>query len=268
MWGTSAAGGPSHIRFHSQEKVMRASRWVMVALFVTSAVLVVEAQQPRGGFGFGGFGGGITGQVLSNQALQDELKITTDQKAKFKGVAERQAELAKKRGEMFKGAAGDKEKLKDAFADMQKEGEKLNEEIKKVTDETLTPDQKKRLKQIEVQAQGVRAFQNEEVVTALKLTDEQKGKIKGISEEYAKDAKSVFGGGGFKKGGGGFDPEKMAENRKKLDRLAKATVADITATLTDEQKRTWKELTGESFDTTQLNQLGGFGGGRNRRKSD
>ncbi|MDB5311822.1 MAG: hypothetical protein JWO38_6024 [Gemmataceae bacterium] len=239
---------------------MRASRWVMIALFVTSAVLVVEARQPRPGFGPGG--GGITGQVLTNKALQEELKITDAQKEKFKDVADRQIELAKKRGEAFKSAGGDKEKLKEAFTDLQKEGEKLGEDIKKVTDDTLTADQKKRLKQIEVQASGVRAFQNEDVIVVLKLTDDQKSKIKGISEEFAKDAKEVFGGGGFKKGG--FDPEKMAENRKKLDKLSKSAVADITAGLTDDQKKTWKELVGEPFDTTQL--TFGFGGGRPRPK--
>ena len=76
---------------------MRISRWVMVALFVVSAVLVVEAQQPRQGGGFGQVN--TTNAVLSNKDLQEELKVTDAQKEKFKGSVEKQTEANKKRGE-------------------------------------------------------------------------------------------------------------------------------------------------------------------------
>src|SRR5687767_1974609 len=108
---------------------MRASRWLMAGLFVASMAVVVSAQQP-GGRQFGGKGG-LTTQVATNVALQEELKVTEDQKAKLKVVADKQAERLKKVGEAFKSAGGDKDKLKELFTDLQKDGEKIQEEITK-----------------------------------------------------------------------------------------------------------------------------------------
>ena len=193
---------------------MRISRWIMVALFLVSAVLVVEAQQPRQGGGFGQVN--TTNAVLSNKDLQEELKVTDAQKEMFKGAVEKQTEANKKRGEAFKGAGGDKDKLKELVADMQKDTEKLNQEIKKVVEETLTSDQKKRLAQIDLQVKGMRAFSDEKIAKDLSITDGQASKIKGVMEEYTKDSKELgFGGGGGK---GGFDKEKTAENQKKREK--------------------------------------------------
>jgi Spy/CpxP family protein refolding chaperone len=238
---------------------MRSSRWAAAALFVAGVVLVVEAQQPRQpGGGFGG-GQNVTAQVISNKDLQDELKVTDAQKDKFKVVADKQTEARKKFGEAFKGGKGgfDKEK----FADLQKENEKVTAEVTKVVDETLTPDQKKRLKQLERQLQGVRAFASEDVAAELKLSDAQKTKIKGITDDYSKDVGELFGGrgkGGF--GKGGFDKDKQAENQKKREKLSKTAMADIEEVLNADQQKAWKEMVGAPFDTSKLRQ-GGFGGG-------
>ncbi len=47
----------------------------------------------------------------------------------------------------------------------------------------LKPEQVKRFKQIELQVGGVMAFNQPRVQEVLKLTDEQKEKIRGIGEE-------------------------------------------------------------------------------------
>ncbi len=236
---------------------MRASRWLVAGLFVASTV-VVSAQQPGGGRQGGGKGG-LTAQVLTNTALQDELKITDAQKEQLKGVADKQAEARKKFGEAFKSAAGDKEKAQALYAELQKDGEKLQEEIARTVNETLTAEQKGRLKQIERQFAGVRAFGNEEMVADLKLEDAQKTKIKGIVEEYGKDVKELGGGfGPFSKGG--FDKEKAAEAQKKREKLEKGAMADIDEVLTDAQRKTWKDLTGPAADRTKIT-AGIFGGG-------
>lgn len=233
---------------------MKASRFLMVALFVVSAVLVVEAQQP--GRGRGGFGGiNVTNAVISNKALQTELKVTDAQKEKFKEVAEKQTALNKQ------GFAKDKEKREEIM----KERTALNEEIKKVVSDTLTPDQMKRLKQIELQAKGMRAFSDEAIVKELNLTEAQVSKIKGISDEYRNDTKGL-GFGGL--GKGGFDKEKAAENQKKREKLTKAAMADIEDVLTADQRKQWKEMTGAPFNTAQLNTFGGgFGGNRGKGKN-
>jgi Spy/CpxP family protein refolding chaperone len=252
---------------------MRAIRCAVVALLVAGVVAVVGAQPPRQQGGRGG-GGDVNALVLTNTALQEELKITDSQKEKFKAVADKQAELNKKRGELFSkgGKGGDKDKR----AELQEEGKKVAEEVKKVLDAELTAAQKKRLKQVGVQALGVNAFADpeaksdggrfgggfndsqkaaiKEVGEALKLTDSQKTKIKELTDEYSKDRsairKDVFGDGK----GGGFDPEKQKDYAAKSGKLATETLTKITAVLDDAQKKTWKELTGDVFDTTKLNQ--------------
>ena len=240
---------------------MRISRWIMVALFVVSAVLVVEAQQPRQGGGFGQVN--TTNAVLSNKDLQEELKVTDEQKVKFKGVTEKQTAAFKKTMEAFKDAGGDKDKLKELRESGQKDGEKLNEEIKKVVEETLTSDQKKRLAQIDLQAKGMRAFSDEKIAKDLSITDSQSSKIKGVMEEYTKDTKDL----GFGGGKGGFDKEKAAENAKKREKLSKAAFADIEDALTADQKGKWKEMVGAPFDTAKLRQ-GGFGGNTKNKTKD
>src|SRR5262249_38893363 len=142
-------------------------------------------------------------------------------------VIAKQGDLNKKRGELFKG--GFKNVDKEKIAEMTKESEALDADIKKVVEATLTPEQLKRLKQIDLQAKGVRAFSNEDVAKDLSLNDTQKTKVKTILDDYAKDLKDL---GGFGGGKGGFDKEKAAENQKKREKLTKAATADIEETLT------------------------------------
>lgn len=245
---------------------MRASRWVAAVLFAAGAVAVIEAQPPGGrGGGMFGQGGGVTALVLSNAALQAELKVTAEQKEKLKPLAEQQQALQKRGMEIFKEAAGDKDRMKELFTENREKQEQFQAELKKSLDDTLTADQKTRLKQIERQVAGPRALTTEDVAAGLKLTDEQKGKIRGVMDDLGRDMKEMFGGGG--KGGfgkGGFDPERMAENAKKMEKLNKAAMADIEEVLTDDQKKAWKEMVGAPFDTSKLVQS--FGGGPRRPK--
>jgi Spy/CpxP family protein refolding chaperone len=226
---------------------MRASRWLMAGLFVASTVMVVSAQQPGRQFGGGGKGG-LTGQVTNNVALQEELKLSDDQKSKLKAAAEKAGASIK---EAFKDAGGDKEKIGALFT-------KMAEDSAKLVNETLTAEQKVRLKQIERQLSGVRAFGNDEMVADLKLEDGQKTKIKGIVDEYSKDVRELGGFGGF--GKGGFDKEKAAEAAKKREKLEKGALADIDEVLNDSQRKTWKELNGAPVADIAKVRAGAFGG--------
>ena len=187
---------------------MRASRWLMTGLFLASTMVVVSAQQPGGRQGGKGGTTSVVGQVATNAALQDDLKITDEQKTKLKEISAKVAEKAagqkEKMAEAFKAAAGDKEKMAELFAAFAKEREATNKEYEAV----LTADQKARVKQIDRQLAGVRAFGNADMVADLKLEDGQKTKIKGIVDTYGKDSAEL--GGGFGGGKGGFDKEKAA----------------------------------------------------------
>ncbi len=223
----------------------------VLALFVGTA----DAQRPQQGQGRGG---NLAGQVVTNADLQKELKITDDQKGKFKDVAEKQTEQTKKLRELFTGggARPDRAKMQEIQAEMTK----VRDEVKKVTEDVLTSDQKKRIKQLEVQMMGLRAFTNEEVVKELKISDEQKTKIKEVSDEANKDLRAA--GGGFQRPQPGQqpDPEKLAESRKKRTEITDKAMEKISATLSDDQKKTWTELTGPKADTSKFTAVGGFGG--------
>jgi len=217
----------------------------MVALFAVGAVVVVEAQQP--GRTGGGFGINVYTSVLSNKDLQTELKITDEQKEKFKPITEKNTEAGKKNRDAFKDAGDDDDKKKAA-----REGfTKSNAEIRKMVEDVLTSEQKVRIAQIDVQVKGMRAFTDEKLSKDLNITEAQTSKIKGVQTEYDTDSKAIPR---FDR-----DKDKNAENQKKREKLRKAAFADIEDTLTADQKSKWKEMTGAPFDTAKLFTIPGFG---------
>jgi Spy/CpxP family protein refolding chaperone len=252
----------------------------LVAAVLAAGIVTVVAAQPGRQFGGGGQQDVYT-MVLTNTALQEELKVTDAQKEKFKGIAEKQKEATDKVRSDFKDkfadAKGDKDKSREVRTEMGKETAKISAEAHKALDAELTADQKKRLKQIGVQLMGVNVFADPEAKTggfggfgggfsdsqkatmkqvadALKLTDDQKSKIKGQVEEYTKDRdsirKDVFGDSKF--GKGNFDAEKQKDFRTKSGKLSTETIGKISESLDENQKKAWKELTGEPFDTSKL----------------
>jgi hypothetical protein len=236
---------------------MRVGQWITAGILMAALASTVDAQPPgkgQKGKGQGGMfrGGGLDMNtlVLTNVALQEELKVSGEQKEKFKTVADKQAAAQKKMMEMFQGGGKGAKIDREKFAEMAKDREKLTEEIKTTVETTLTTDQKTRLKQIERQRDGVRAFTTDEVATALKLTDEQKNKVKGISEEMTKDLRELGGGGGF--GMGNVDPEKLAEIQKKTQKVRREALEKVNEILTADQKAEWKKMSGEYFDVAKL----------------
>lgn len=259
---------------------MRPFRCFLAALLAAGIVTMVAAQPGRfGGFGFGGTD--VESLVFTNAALQQEVKLTDAQKEKIKPVADKMSDLTKKGAEMFGGGfkkgGGDKEK----FTEFQEQGKKVAEERKKVYDEVLTADQKKRLKQIQIQAMSVRVFNDpeakggggkggkggggffrvsddqkaimKEVQDSLKLTDSQKSSIKGIVSDFNQENQEIMrDSGAFSNGK--FDPEKMEAANKKVDKVRKEAMGKIEDLLDESQKKTWKTLTGEPFDISKLRQ--------------
>ncbi|MCS6864437.1 MAG: hypothetical protein RMJ56_11405 [Gemmataceae bacterium] len=261
---------------------MRAIRCFVAALLAAGMVTLVSAQ-PGPGFGFGFGGLDVTNAVLTNTDLQQEIKVTDQQKEKFKPLADKQAEFAKELREAFGGGGKfDKEK----FAEINEKRTKLNEEIRKVVDETLTAEQKKRLKQISIQLLSFNVFNDpnakgggggkggggfgfrpteaqreliKEVQSALNLTDSQKNSIKELTAEFNRTSGEIRreAGIGFGFGKGKQqqpDPEKVAEANKKIEKLRSETWAKIEETLDDNQKKAWKELVGAPFDISKLTQ--------------
>ncbi len=185
------------------------------------------------------FGGGTIGMLLQNESVQKELKLDDQQIEKVKAAVK---EVMDKHGEEFA-------KLKDLSKEERREkGAELSKtvaaELKTATKDILKPEQSKRLREIELQVMGVEAFKDPEVETALKLTDDQKDKIKTITGDFEKERGTLFKGGKGGKGSKGFNPEIF----EKMNTLRKETTEKAVTVLTDEQKQEWKKLTGEPFE--------------------
>src|SRR5262249_3970502 len=116
----------------------------------------------------------------------------------------------------------------------------LQEAGTKEVNAILKPEQTKRLTQISRQQDVLRTLTtDEEAGKALKLSDEQKEKLKGINDDITKDMRELFKSG--MKGNFQEMQEKMAALRKEgKDKALKV--------LSDDQTKAWKDLVGEPFE--------------------
>lgn len=167
--------------------------------------------------------------LLINQSVQDELKLSKEQKDTV-------AEAAKKASQKIAARMKDVPEARRAQA--------LRAVLKEVSEETdralagvLKGSQRKRFTQIKTQLRGPHAFSDPAVQKALRLTEEQKKRIKAIDAETT---------------------QKYREQTKNLDRRdpKRAALAHqrdqeamtrIAAQLTPPQKQTWTDLVGERF---------------------
>ena len=201
----------------------------LAAAFGLAACLSTSTANAQGPGGRG-MGGGLG--LLSNKSVQKELKLTDDQIEKAKTAATEQREKMMEKFQELRDLEPAEQQVKRSA--LMKE---MATDSKKVTDALLKPEQAKRFVQISLQTQGVGAFMDEANQAKLKMTDEQKNKLKGIGEESGKqmmELREMFQSdrdGAMKKG---------AEIRK-------ATTEKATAVLTADQKAAWKEMTGEPF---------------------
>jgi hypothetical protein len=201
-------------------------------------VPVAPAQQPP----TGPYAGAGLWVLLLNKDVQKELKLNDEQVAKAAKVSQ---EIVQKHREDLTRLTG------AGLGQVADEGQlkKQVELARKVTDETvegmgdsLKPEQVKRFKQIAVQQTvrlaGAGVFLDPEVDKDLKLTDKQKEDLKKTVEDQQKKHLSAL------KDAGGNPLDVF----KKLGTINKDSVEDVVKTLTDDQKKTWKELTGEPFE--------------------
>src|SRR5262249_18459569 len=117
-------------------------------------------------------------------------------------------------------------------------------------------DQSKRLKQISRQAMGPNAFTDEENAKELKLTDEQKDGIKKVIDDLNVQSKETFSGIDRQ------DQEAMQAAFKKNQGYRVEATEKITKMLNGDQKKAWKDMTGDKFEVQFGPGRGGFGKGK------
>jgi hypothetical protein len=235
------------------------SKMVLACGVVALLAAPAMAQRPGGGRGFrgGGFGANPA-MLLGNKSVQQELKVESTQADKLNTLAQGIAE--KQRAALEKLADASQEERREKMAQLRQEA---NADVQKNLTEILKPEQVKRFRQLEIQQAGILAAPAmPRVSEALDLTDDQKSKFRTIQEEQGEAMRGLFGGGG-----GGGDRE--AARQKMLD-LRKKGQDKAMAVLTDSQKASWKELTGEPFEVKfePGEGFGGPGGGRRRNNNN
>jgi hypothetical protein len=248
----------------------------LVALAVVAPTFAQEEKQPpggeregrgkgrqRGGFGgaqgpggFGGgmmmMGGGISGSyvsLLEMKEVQEDLKLTADEKGNIPLIKEEFSEGDKKLFEGFQpgsGGEGFREKMAARRAEIEKQ-------LQEVLGDKYT-----RFRQIKLQLDGLyAALTTDKVVQeALGITDDQKTKLQ---EAFRGDR----GGQGAPGGGTQFkmsredwqDEAKMKqfaeEMKKRGEERMKKVAEEAEKVLTPDQKKKWEELIGPKVTYTR-----------------
>ncbi len=207
----------------------------MALAFAITAGLSTAAQAQGGrGMGMGMMGGGIN--LLANKSVQKELKLSDEQVEKVEKAATEIREKMMEKGQELRELEGEERQEK-----MQALMKEMATESRKVTDDVLKPEQAKRLEQISLQQRGTSAFADPELQTKLKMTDEQKNKVKDLNDEAMAAMQELRQG--------------FADDRegtmKKMQDLQKETSGKAMALMTDDQKALWKDMTGEPFTIVQ-----------------
>ncbi len=217
-----------------------------VAVVAMAASVSMAQRQPGGR---GGMGQPEGPMLLANKSVQEELKISDDQKKELTTLQEKM-----------------REGMTKAFTDNKDDKDARTKAMKEVTDDAtksftkvadgLKDDQKKRFKQIQVQVKGIKAFEDEDVAKSLKLTDKQKDDAKAKADELDKDRRAIM-----QELGRQATAEQRAEATKKVADMTTKATDSVISSLSDDQKKTWKELTGDKFDY-KPDAFGGRGPGK------
>lgn len=224
--------------------------------FTASSLMAQEdggQRRPRGFGGGFGFGGGLGGLVAMKE-VQDELKLDADKVAALTKALE---ELRPQPGagggfEGFRELSP--EEREKRMAEFRKQMEETAKKVEEKIKTSVTDAQWKRLNELRLQREGASSLERADVAGQLKLSAEQKDKIKSLVSEL----RPQFGRRGGDNGGGERPNfEEMRARREKL-------TADIFAVLTPEQKEVYEGLKGAKFDFPER-RPGGGGDGRTRR---
>jgi Spy/CpxP family protein refolding chaperone len=216
----------------------------MAVTVLTMAVLIPAMAQPPAGRPGGPFGGRLGGPMLMvgllrSPQVQQELKLTDQQKQQLEQLGEQWRE--KMRG------------LRDLPPEERRQkGEGMRAEVEKQLATILNEQQMKRLKQIALQVEGYAALERPEIADQVGLTKEQRQKIRDILRQAGEKRREAFQQG---QGDRQAAFQRMREIRQWVD-------GEIEKLLTPEQKKKWQELIGEPFKFE--GGFGGFGGARQR----
>jgi hypothetical protein len=176
--------------------------------------------------------------LLANASVKKEINLTDEQCGKVRKIVKEvydkyQPDMQKARTDR------DQKKWLELVGESTQE---TRERVHKALPDILMPEQFKRLKQIEIQVNGILSFKKPEVQKKLELTDKQKEEIRGIGDGLKQDVAGTL------KDVASAPLRKGPEALRKVRELKNDATRKAVDTLTVDQKKTWKEMTGETFE--------------------
>ena len=222
-----------------------------------------DRQRPSGGGhsgGFGRFGRVDTITLIGSKQVEEELKVTQQQKEKISKAVEAV------RSEMRRLTAGLRElphqEREVKLARIREKREQLNSEARKEIETALSDDQVERLGQISLQMRGVRALADDDLSRKLEMSNDQQNIIKAVLGEQEKRQRELFQNmSNLPRGERGQLFAKIREMRTESESRA-------LAVLTQEQQSAFNELKGAKFEIDRRSLFGGFGGSSGRRGAE
>ncbi|WP_254507481.1 hypothetical protein [Anatilimnocola floriformis] len=192
--------------------------------------------------GAGGFGGMVSRAtiLLRNPAIQDDLKLTPEQRTQI--------------GEATNSNA-------------------FNAVIKLIEDKAqalLTAEQRARLQQLELQQGGALAVIRAEIIPQLKITEDQVAAIQKLNDELGEESREIMRQALTQRGAEESSDELAKRLRDKIAEFNKKREEKILALLSDDQRKAWSALIGPkgpevSASASFFSNGPGTAGGRERR---
>jgi hypothetical protein len=175
--------------------------------------------------------------VVFRAKVQEDLKLSTEQKEKVEEHLKERISEAMQLFQKIDGLKGE-EREKELKAYRPKAQEKLAAFLK----ETLKDDQRKRLRQLELQQEGalVLLHGDGQIGKDLKITDEQRKQFMAVVQDLHKKIEPLI-----KEAQSGGNPQEIWPKIMKIRREHEGRIVDL---LTDSQKKQWQAMVGKSLN--------------------
>jgi Spy/CpxP family protein refolding chaperone len=177
--------------------------------------------------------------MLNGEAVQKELGLTDEQK---KTISQLSDQMRADALEIMSGLQDlSPEEQKEHMPELMKMVGDKGKEMQAKIDQMLDKKQVTRLKELSLQNRGAQALEDDEVIAALKITDDQKKKLTDVREEGAKKMEETMQS--LRSGGGD-----QGEIRQKLMAMRKELGDKALAVLTSEQRQQFDKMKGPKFE--------------------
>jgi type II secretory pathway component GspD/PulD (secretin) len=209
----------------------------ILALVLLTATSQLFAQpdggrRGRGGSrgGFGGMGGGGLLAELQSETSRSELGLTEAQLRQIEELNEAARDNRDLFADIFQRLrdAQDEDEREQIRAEMRERSEQLQAEQDEQVKQIISAEQVRRLEQLGLQRQGVRALSRDEIAESLGLTEAQREELAELIQERDQARRQL----GFR----ASEEEREAFNQE--------WDAKVLATLSDEQRKSWNDRLG------------------------